>query len=207
MKAFFRTLKNLFRKYFISGILVLVPIIATIWILKAIIFWADGIIVSFLPKSLHPHLLGIERVPGLGLVITIAIILIVGVFTRMYLGKKLVEIGDKIIAKIPFGNTVYNMLKQILSTAFDDQGKKKFKGVARIEYPKADSYVLAFITGEATKKTSPDPSKKYYTLFVPTTPNPTSGFMLILPEEKVDILNMSIEEASRVIISGGMLSS
>ncbi|MBI2341832.1 MAG: DUF502 domain-containing protein [Deltaproteobacteria bacterium] len=197
-------MKNFFKKYFIAGTLVTIPVAGTIWILKTIILWADGFFVSLLPVALQPSFLTTGKIPGVGLVLTIAIILIVGIFTRLYLGKKLISIGDGAINKIPFGRSVYNTLKQILHTAFTP-GEQKFKGVCLVQYPIESSYAIAFITGESSANTSPDAKQNYLRVFVPTTPNPTSGFLLIVPENNVIRLNISVEEASKVIISGGLL--
>lgn len=198
------TLKTLFKKYFIAGILVLIPVAGTIWILKAIILWADGFFVSLLPAFLQPPILTSNKIPGVGLILTIVLILLAGVFTRLYLGKRLIGWGDALISKIPFGRSVYGTLKQILQTAFTP-GNQKFKGVCLIEYPKENSFALAFITSESGGATSPEAGKKYLRVFVPTTPNPTSGFLLIIPENEVKRLDISIEEASKIIISGGLL--
>lgn len=201
---FWKTLKTLFKKYFIAGTLVLVPIAGTIWILKSVVIWADGLFVSLLPTFLQPSFLSTQKIPGVGLVLTIGTILIVGVFTRLYLGKKIISVGDALVEKIPFGRSIYSTLKQILQTAFTPGGEK-FKGVCLIEYPRSGSFTIAFITGEASELVSPDKSKKYLKIFVPTTPNPTSGFLLIVPEEAIKILDMSIEDASKLIISGGLI--
>ncbi len=203
---FWKTLRSLFKKYFIAGTLVLVPVALTIWVLKTIIVWADDFIASLLPATIQPSFLGSERIPGAGLVLTIAAILIVGVFTRLYLGRKLFALGDYIISKIPFGNTIYSTLKQILATAFTP-GSEKFKGVCLVEFPRKGSFALAFITGTVAANLSPSSDVPHLTVFVPTTPNPTSGFMLILPESEVRVLDLSIEDASKIIISGGLLGS
>lgn len=201
---FWNSLKTLFKRYFVAGMLVTVPVAGTVWILKAIIVWADGFFISLLPGIFKPPFLSTSRVPGVGLVLTVAFILLAGMFTRLYLGKKLISVGDAVLNRIPFGRSVYNALKQILQTAFAS-GRDRFKGVALIEYPKERSYAVAFITGESTGETSPEPGKRYIRVFVPTTPNPTSGFMLMIPEEKVKVLNITVEEASKLVISGGLL--
>jgi uncharacterized membrane protein len=197
---FWSSLKSLFKKYFIAGTIVLVPVAGTVWILKTIIIWADGFFMSLLPEAIQPR----HKIPGVGLVITIAAILTVGIFTRLYLGKKLFALGDKLISAIPFGRAIYNALKQILATAFADK-EDRFKGVCLVEYPKAGTYAMAFITNDASVDTPKSDGKKYLRVFVPTTPNPTSGFLLILPEDEVKMLDLSIEQASKMIISGGLL--
>ncbi len=201
---FFRTLSTLFKRYFIAGTLVLIPVAGTIWILKTVILWADGFFVSLLPEFLQPQLLTTKKIPGIGLVLTIAIILVVGIFTRLYLGKLIISWGDALISKIPFGRSVYGTIKQLLQTAFTTGGEK-FKGVCLVEYPKEDSYAIAFVTGDSTPETNPSADGKFIRVFVPTSPNPTSGFLLILPEEKVKMLDISVEDASKLIVSGGLL--
>lgn len=203
---FWNTFKNIFKRYFIAGLLVVVPVTGTIWILKTLIIWADSFFVSLLPNALQPSFIVTNTIPGFGLALTVAIILLVGVFTRLYLGKKMIDLGDLILSKIPFGRSVYGALKQITRTAFQ-KGEEQFKGVCLVEYPKEGSYALAFITGDASDKISPESGIKYFTVFVPTTPNPTSGFLLILPQNKVKLLDISIEDASKLIISGGLLES
>lgn len=201
---FWKTLKTLFQRYFIAGTLVLVPVAGTIWILKAVIIWADGFFISLLPDLFMPSFLSTRRLPGIGLVLTVAMILAVGIFTRLYLGKKLISLGDSLLNRVPFGRSIYNALKQIMQTALT-KGDEKFKGVGLVEYPKEGSFAIAFITGDASPEITPDASKKHLKVFVPTSPNPTSGFLLIVPEEKVKRLDMSVEEASKLIISGGLL--
>lgn len=203
---FWTTLKNLFKKYFIAGTIVIIPVAGTILILKAIIVWSDDLVVSLLPSMFQPSFISNRSIPGIGLVLTMAVILLVGIFTRLYLGKKLITLGDKIISAIPFGSSIYATIKQILKTALTS-GSDRFKGVCIVEFPMAGSYSLAFVTGESSNVTSPDRSKKHLTVFVPTSPNPTSGYMLILPEEKVKIIDMSVEDASKMIISGGLIKS
>jgi len=131
-------------------------------------------------------------------------ILAVGVFTRLYLGRLVISWGDLLISKIPFGRSIYSSIKQLLHTAFTS-GSEKFKGVCLIEYPKESSYAIAFVTGDSTPETSPEAGKKFIRVFVPTSPNPTSGYLLMLPEEKVKMLDISVEDASKLVISGGLL--
>ncbi|PIR18283.1 MAG: hypothetical protein COV46_00675 [Deltaproteobacteria bacterium CG11_big_fil_rev_8_21_14_0_20_49_13] len=201
---FLKAIKDLFKKYFIAGTVVIVPIAVTLWILKSIIEWADGFFISLLPDFFKPSFLSFDRIPGAGLVLTVGIILLVGVITRLYLGKKLIAFGDSLLNRLPFGRSIYNALKQILQTAFTSQ-EDKFKGVALVEYPKEGSFAIAFITGDVDADISPDINEKYLKVFVPTSPNPTSGFLLIVPERKLKRLNMSVEEASKLVISGGLL--
>jgi uncharacterized membrane protein len=198
-------LKKLFKHYLIAGLLVLVPIILTVLILKAIIVNADSMLLALLPSQLHPSALFGFHVPGLGLVATVVIAILAGFFARLYIGKKAFELGDWIISKIPLGRTIYGSLKQLLGTLFS-QDSRQFKGVAVVEYPRRGCYVLAFITGEPIPRLQNiDGEKKWINLFVPTTPNPTSGFWIMVPEEDVRPVDISTEYAFKLIISAGIV--
>lgn len=204
-------MKSFFKKYLISGTLVFVPVVATIWILKAVILWLDDAMISFLPSSIRPdRLIGFD-IPGIGLLLTIILILLVGIFTRLYIGKWLVHMGDRIFSKLPFGRAIYQAIKQVLDTALTDK-RQKLKRVVLIEYPKKDSYALGFLTGDFTHympggiKKAKDIIDNDVMVFVPTAPNPTSGFLLIVPEKSLIKTEMTTEEASKLLISGGLLA-
>ena len=198
-------IKQLFKRYFIAGILVIVPIILTILILKAIITNSDSMLISLLPKRLHPESLFGYHVPGLGFLATIVLVLITGFFARLYIGKKFIELGDRIIRRIPLGRSIYSGIKQLMGTLFSEE-KGQFKGVAVVEYPRRDCFVLAFITGEPINQLQGlEPERKLINLFVPTTPNPTSGFWIMVPEQDVRPIDISVEYAFKLIISAGIV--
>lgn len=190
----------------ISGILVLVPAVATVWVLKTLIVWMDGLIFSFLPHQLRPdHLIG-YNIPGVGLVVTIAIILLTGVLTRLYIGKKIIKAGDALFARLPFGRTIYQATKQVLHSTISKDGEKSKRKVVLVEYPKAGSYAIGFLTGKWKKPITDGETEEETMVFVPTAPNPTSGFLLIVPESSIITTDMSPEEASKILISGGLLA-
>ncbi len=194
-------MKAFIKRYIISGVLVLVPIVVTIWVLKTLIIWLDGLIFSFLPHQLRPEYLIGYNIPGLGLLVTFGIVLLAGFLTRNYLGKKLIQIGDKIFARLPFGRAIYNATKQVLHSTIAKDGQKS-RRVVLAEYPQKGSYAIGFLTGEWVMFEK----EKHQMVFVPTAPNPTSGFLLIVPDEKVIQTDMSPEEASKLLISGGLLA-
>lgn len=194
-------MKSFLKRYMISGILVLVPVVVTVWVLKTLILWLDGLIFSFFPHQLRPEYLIGYNIPGLGLLVTFGIVLLAGFLTRNYLGKKLIQLGDSVFARLPFGRAIYNATKQVLHSTIAKEGQKS-KRVVLAEYPKAGCYAIGFLTGEWMM---PD-NKKHLMVFVPTAPNPTSGFLLIMPEDQVIETNMSPEEASKLLISGGLLA-
>ncbi len=204
MKSFFSSLKSLFRTYFLAGLATLIPIALTIWILRVLILWADGFFKSFVPSFLQPERFIGRDIPGVGIVMTIGLILLVGVLTRVYFGRKLIQAGDRLLLKIPFGKGVYKALKQFVSLTFSEGGES-FKKVAMIEYPRKGSWAMCFVTGEASGEIQEKTKTEVYNVFLPTTPNPTSGYLLMVPKEDLIILDMKVEQAMKIIISAGVV--
>jgi uncharacterized membrane protein len=197
-------LKKIFKRYMIAGTAVLVPLIGTYLILKFIIISADDLAMSLLPARLHPDELFGKDIPGLGLIATIILILIVGIFTRLYFGKKLVQLGDYIMSKIPLGRGIYSGIKQFM-TAILTRSEEKFKSVVAVEYPRKGCWVLGFVTAEPISQIRRIDEKRLLNIFIPTTPNPTSGFLIMVPEEDTRPLDMGIDEAFKLLISGGII--
>ncbi len=191
-------MKAQLKKYFLSGLLVVVPVSLTIYILTIIISFTDKlypIVKAYLPFY----------IPGFGIIITFFIILFVGIITTNFLGRKVLSIGEKIIARIPLVKAIYHSIKQIAEAMFSMEDKS-FRRVVLIEYPRKGIFTMVFVTGVAKKEVQAKTGKKLLNVFVPTTPNPTSGFYLMIPEEEVIELDITPEEAFRLIVSGGMAS-
>jgi uncharacterized membrane protein len=192
------------RRYFISGLLVWLPIWVTILAIK---FLVD--ILSYtlllLPKKYQPDALIGFHIPGIGVVITLLVIFLTGLFAANFLGSRLVAMGDALIARIPIVRTVYLGVKQIVQTLFKPGGQS-FRKVFLVQYPRAGSWTIAFQTGEAvaeiTEKFNKEPM---VSLYVPTTPNPTSGFLLMIPRKDVIELEMSVDQALKFVISLGVV--
>ena len=185
------------RNYFITGAIVLIPIGITIYLTLFIIRISS----SFLPRKINPnHYLPFD-VPGIEILITIILITIIGSLSLSFLGKKFLEIFNNILKKIPILRTIYSAVGQ-LTESFTQSSDNK-KSVVLLEYPRKGIWVVGFSTkdnkGEISKKTNED----LVNVFVPTTPNPTSGFLLMLPKKDLIYLDMSFEEASRFIVSAG----
>jgi uncharacterized membrane protein len=192
------------RRYFISGLLVWLPIWVTILAIK---FLVD--ILSYtlllLPKEYQPDALIGFHIPGIGMVITLLVIFLTGLFVTNFLGRRLVVIGDGFIAKIPIVRTVYMGVKQIVQTLFTPGGQS-FRKVFLVEYPRAGSWTIAFQTGDATQQvTQKFNDEPMITLYVPTTPNPTSGFLLMIPRKDAKELDMSVDQALKFVISLGVV--
>ena len=188
------------KNYFITGLLSIIPLAITFTIIKWLFefFSKPGkrIINYIIPTSNSPILENI-----IGFILTFLFIYIIGLITSNVLGRRLYSFFEKILAKIPLINYIYNTIKQIIDTLAVSQ-KQAFKKVVYIEYPKNDIWTIALVTGES-KDTK---NNEYYQVFLPTTPNPTSGFMLYVKKENIKETKMSIDEALKIIISGGMLA-
>jgi uncharacterized membrane protein len=185
------------RKYFISGLLVWLPILVTIYVIR--------FLVGFFDSFRLDAWLGVD-IPGLGFVIACAVITLTGMLVANWLGKKLVLLSDKIISKIPLVRTIYLGMKQILETMFNSKGKA-FRKVLLVEYPRKGLWSIAFQTGEGSADINPSIAggEEVVTLFIPTTPNPTSGFLMMAPKKDVIELNMSVDQALKFVISLGVM--
>ncbi|WP_028307594.1 DUF502 domain-containing protein [Desulfitibacter alkalitolerans] len=187
-----------FKKYLITGTLTLLPAAASAYVLWAVIQFLDGIFADLLAL-----LLG-KRILGLGMILTLLVILLSGFLASNFIGKSIIKISDQIICKIPIANSIYKTVKQIVD-AFYSGDKKSFKQVVLIEYPRKGLYVLAFLTGESMGEVQVKTDQEVINVFLPTTPNPTSGFLLFVPREDVIFLDMSVEDGLKMIISGGVV--
>ncbi len=192
-----QNIKTKLNNYFFTGLLVIIPISLTVWILAAII----GTVERFLPYRYLPF-----YIPGLGIVITFILITLVGLATKSFMGGKVVDWGEKIFLKIPLARNIYQGTKQ-LSEAIFLAKDKKFRGVVLLEYPRRGIYSMAFVTGINKGEIQEKTEERVLNIFVPTTPNPTSGFYLLVPEDDVTYLQMGVEDAFKLIISGGILSN
>ena len=186
-------IQNLKSKIF-AGIAALFPIYLTYIVLKFLFVTLEKISAPMLKK--------IEfEIPGLGILLTLILIYLLGLVVTNFLGRKIFNLGERILTKVPIVNTIYTTLKQITDT-FTKGTAETFEGAIYIQYPREGLWTMAFISGESTS----EDGVPYYHLFVPTTPNPTSGFFLMIPQADTIPTGMSVEEGLKTIISGGMLA-
>ncbi len=184
-----------FKSKIFAGIAAIFPIYITYIVLK---FMLDILGQMSLPVL---RSVGLDEIPGLGIVLTLVLIYLLGIFVTNFLGNKLFNLGERILTKVPIVNTIYSTLKQITDT-FTGNTADAFQGAVYIQYPRVGLWTMAFISGESmTEK-----GQRHYHLFVPTTPNPTSGFFLMIPAKDTIPTGMSVEEGLKTIISGGMLA-
>ena len=185
------------RNYFFTGIIVLLPIGFTLYLSKFLINFSAKLI----PMGLNPNTYLSYSIPGLEIFLTIIFITVVGGLSLSFLGKKVLQIVDDLLKRIPILRTIYSALGQMMESFTNQEGAKK--SVVLIEYPRKDTWAVGFATkdnkGEIKNKTG----KNLVNVFVPTTPNPTSGFLLMFPKEDLIYLDMTFEEASKFIVSAG----
>ena len=185
------------RNYFFTGIVVLVPIGLTIYLSKFLMNTSSKI----LPSQINPNYYLPFKIPGLEIIITIIFITIVGGLSLSFLGKRILRLIDDLFKRIPFLRTIYSAILQMTETFSKKDNSKK--SVVLIEYPRKGVWAVGFATKENTGEMAKKTNKKLINVFVPTTPNPTSGFLLMFPIDEVIHLNMTFEEASKFIVSAG----
>lgn len=197
-------LKHFLRVNLIAGFLFLAPIVVTVFILRILLRWADNAW-KWVPDFMRiPEKLGIPET-GTGVLLVFIILLCTGIFVRNYVGKRLARSIEKVILKLPGVNRFYAATNQLFISVFKSPAKE-FKQVVLIEYPRPRLYALAFVTGIAVGEIQRKTKEKVLNVFVPTTPNPTSGFYLMVPQEDTIKLDLTVEDAFKILISGGILN-
>ena len=186
-----------FRNYFIAGVVVLIPLGITIYFTLFLI----NISSKILPKELNPnHYLPYE-IPGVEILISIFLITFIGWLSLSFIGKKLLEIFNNILKRIPFLRTIYSAIQQMISTFTTKEVGQK--SVVLVEYPRKGTWAVGFATKDNTGEITDKTKKNLVNVFIPTTPNPTSGFLLMFPKEEIVYLDMTFEQASKFIVSAG----
>jgi len=191
------TLKRI-RNYFVAGLIVLVPVIITWQLLVWLFNIVDGLLGGLVTQVFGRPL------PGLGLVITILVVLLVGLLAANIFGRRLIHYGEGVMRRVPIVRSVYVTMKQI-TDAFVRQEQAAFSKVCVVEYPRKGIYSLGFLTSPTPRELGETAKRKLVGVFIPTTPNPTSGFLLYLPEDDVSYLEMPVEAGLKLVISGGVV--
>jgi uncharacterized membrane protein len=194
-----------FRRYFLAGILVTSPILITVYVTWIIITFIDTQVAGLLPESLDftkklPH-----QIPGLGLIISIIVITFIGAITPGFLGRTLLKVGERILDNTPVVRSIYGAIKQIMETVMSTNSES-FREVVLVEYPRKGIWVIGFVTGETKGEVQTLNKDTLINVFIPTTPNPTSGFLLFLPKKDLIYMNMKVEDAVKMVISGGIVT-
>lgn len=192
------------RKYFITGLLILVPLAITLWVLNLIVSTMDQSLL-LLPESWQPRVLLGYEFPGVGTVLTLLVIFLTGLAARNIIGKHVVQAWELLLARIPIVNSIYSSVKQVSDTLFSSSGNA-FRKALLVQYPRAGSWTIAFQTGTPGGDVKNHLQGDYVSVYVPTTPNPTSGFFLMMPRADTVELNMSVDQALKYIVSMGVVA-
>ena len=192
------------KKYFITGLLIWVPLGITVWVLHFLVSTMDQTLL-LLPEHARPdYLLGIH-VPGLGVILTLVVVLVTGILAANIIGQRLILFWEGILGRIPVVKSIYYSVKQVSDTLFSSNGQA-FRKALLIQYPRQGIWTIAFMTGIPGGDVATHLRGDYVSVYVPTTPNPTSGFFLMLPKKDIIELDMSVDEALKYIISMGVVS-
>lgn len=193
------------RRWFFAGILVTAPILFTVYLIWLIVGIIDSKVTQFLPYYLNPRHYVDFDIPGVGLVIGAAIIIVIGGLTTGFVGRSLVRLGERMVNALPVVRSVYGAVKQIMETIMASQSDA-FREVVLIEYPRRGIWAIGFVTGATKGEVQNMSNENLINVFVPTTPNPTSGFLLFFPREEAIKLDMGVEEAVKMVVSGGIIT-
>ena len=212
-----RSLMGSLRASFLTGLVVIAPVGLTIWLIWSVVGWIDGFVLPLVPKAYHPDRMiqdffGLDpsmqiNVRGLGVIIFLVFTVVVGWLAKGFIGRSLIHAAENLVERTPVVRTIYSGIKQISETIFA-QSERSFEKACLIEYPRRGIWALGFIStdakGEITAKTG-DPEEEIVSVFLPTTPNPTSGFLLFFPRSDVIELDMTVEDAAKLVISAGLV--
>jgi uncharacterized membrane protein len=195
---------QLIKRYFITGLLIWVPLVITAWVLSVIVNTLDQSL-HLLPVAVHPKSLFGFAIPGAGALLTLLMIFLTGLLAANFIGQKLVNWWDKLLSRIPVVNSVYKSVKQVSDTLFAPNGNA-FRKALLVQYPREGSWTIAFLTGAPGGDVLNHLDGGFVSVYVPTTPNPTSGFFLMMPAKDVIELDMTVDEALKYIISMGVVA-
>jgi uncharacterized membrane protein len=191
------------RRYLLAGLVVWLPILVTIGVLRFIIDLLDETI-ALLPQAYNPESLLGYKVHGFGVIISFTVLLLTGIFATNFFGQRLVSWGESLLAKIPLVRSIYNAVKQVMNAVLSTNSEA-FRKVLLVEYPRKDSWSIAFQTGTVGNEITNKTNEELISIFIPTTPNPTSGFLMMVPKRDTIELNMTIDEALKCILSLGVM--
>ena len=193
-----------FKRYIITGLLVLVPLVITLWVVKTLVGIMDQSLL-LLPHSWRPEALLGYAVPGIGALLTVLIVLVTGMIATNFFGRRIILFWEGLLARVPVVKSIYYSVKQVSDTLFSDSGQA-FRKALLVQYPRAGCWTIAFQTGSPSGDVARHLPGEHISVYVPTTPNPTSGFFLMMPVDEVVELHMSVDDALKYIISMGVVA-
>ena len=200
------------KKYLVAGLLVWLPLAITIWVLSWLLgvldgmfAWLLGLSTALLPASTHAAIAALANIPGLGVIVMVAGLILTGVFVANVIGQWWVHQWHRLMHQIPIVKSIYSSVKQVSDTLFSSSGNA-FREAVLVQYPREGSWTIAFVTGKPGGEVAHHLPGEYVSVYVPTTPNPTSGFFLMMPRADVVALKMSVDEALKYVISMGVVA-
>ncbi|NWG74217.1 MAG: DUF502 domain-containing protein, partial [Rubrivivax sp.] len=200
------------KKFVVAGLLVWLPLAVTVWVLAWLVGLMDGVfgwlltgVAAVLPANLQPAAERLRDWPGLGVVVMLAVLLATGVFATNFFGQWWLRQWDRLVGKIPIVKSIYSSVKQVADTLFSSSGQA-FREAVLVQYPRAGAWTIAFVTGRPGGEVAEHLQGDYLSIYVPTTPNPTSGFFLMLPRADVIELDMTVDAALKYIVSMGVVA-
>jgi uncharacterized membrane protein len=204
-----RSLMTRFRNYFLTGFIILAPLVITIYLAWSFVNWADSWVKPYIPQSWNPDSYLPFALPGFGLIVAIIVITVIGFLTANMIGRTVVHMGERALDRMPLVRNIYRGLKQIFNTVLSEKANN-FKKVGLIEYPRKGLWAIVFVAtgaeGEIQDALAEDGQDDVMAVFLATTPNPTSGFLLYVPRKDVRVLDMSVEDGAKLIISAGLVT-
>ena len=200
-RAVFMKLGGKIKAYFFTGILVTAPVSITFYLAYKLIVWIDHLVNRMLPPEFSPEL----TIPGLGVIVLFATLIIIGMFAAGFLGRFFLKLGEWILFKLPFISSVYSLIKQVFATFLSNKNQA-FNQVVMLEYPRKGLWIMGLVSTPTTGEMQDKLPEPMLNVFIPTTPNPTSGFLIFVPSSEVIPLNISVENAVKFIISGGIVN-
>ncbi|MBV6274005.1 DUF502 domain-containing protein [Alcaligenaceae bacterium CGII-47] len=190
-----------FKRYFITGLLIWIPLAITFWVIATLI----GTLESMVPAFLSPQALFGRRIPGFEFVLVLLIVLVTGMLCANFIGRALLERWERLLRRIPLVRSIYNSVKQVSDTVFAPGGQA-FRQAVLVQYPRQGAWTIGFLTGTPCAEVATILGGEFVSVYVPTTPNPTSGFFLMMPRVDVRVLDMTVEKALKYVVSMGVVA-
>ena len=190
-----------FKRYFITGLLIWIPLVITVWVIALVI----RAIESFVPAFLSSQSLFGVRIPGFAVALVLVVVFLTGLLAANFIGRAFVDRWEQLLGRIPLVRSIYNSVKQVSDTVLAPNGQA-FREAVLVQYPRQGAWTIAFLTGVPSGEVADRLPGQYVSVYVPTTPNPTSGFFLMMPRQDVQVLNMSVDAALKYIVSMGVVA-
>lgn len=203
-KAAFMRLGGKIRAYFFTGVLVTAPVAITFYMAYKIFIWIDRSVNQFIPPELLHRYNIPMTIPGLGIIILVVSMILIGMFAAGFIGRFFLHLGDWVVRKLPVISSIYSLLKQVFETILSSKNQA-FSKCVLLEYPRKGIWILGFVSSDTKGEIKTKLNDDYLNVFIPTTPNPTSGFLIFVPTKDVIPVDMSIEEGIKFVISGGLV--